>query len=256
MGIRHGTARCLASRPVLLLPADPGPALLEAARLYDPGMREWGGRLARHRLVFRNGVLLFGPITMTPELAGQAKLPAGAAVAWYADAALQRRQEQRGEADKRGDGERLVRALARRLGGSTHPAKLQSDLAMIVSVYSEQAVSSGEAMEALRPYAGDLAVDDVTKGTYSLTGKDMPFYTACWPPEMSSTLQPPAALGPLYKRPVHHWDLHSGQQADGVAQDFCQMMGEAALALAGVCRGKVVDVFGFPVSRPGDVMPA
>lgn len=154
------------------------------------------------------------------------------------------------------DGERLVRGLAARLGGSTHPARLQPDLAMMVSVYSEQAVSSGEAIEALRPYAGDLAVDDVTKGTYSLTGKDMPFYTAYWPPEMSGTLESPSALGPLYKRPMHHWDLHSGQQADEVAQDLCQKMGEAALALAATCGGKVVDVFGFPVSQPGDVQPA
>jgi hypothetical protein len=44
----------LAAGPALLLPADPGAALLDAARLYDPHLRRWHGRL-----VFSNGVLLF-----------------------------------------------------------------------------------------------------------------------------------------------------------------------------------------------------
>jgi hypothetical protein len=52
--------------------------LLEAARLYDPQVRRWLGRL-----VFGNGVLLFGPVVVTAKLAGQASLPPGTAVAWY-----------------------------------------------------------------------------------------------------------------------------------------------------------------------------
>jgi hypothetical protein len=35
----------LAAGPALLLPADPGAALLDAARLYDPHLRRWHGRL-------------------------------------------------------------------------------------------------------------------------------------------------------------------------------------------------------------------
>ncbi len=51
----------LAAGPALLLAADPGDALIETARLYDPQLRAWHGRL-----VFGNGVLLFGPVTVTP----------------------------------------------------------------------------------------------------------------------------------------------------------------------------------------------
>src|SRR6266851_7413460 len=52
----------LAAGPTLLLSADPGPALLDAARLYDPGVRHWN---LLGRLVFSNGVLLFGPVEVT-----------------------------------------------------------------------------------------------------------------------------------------------------------------------------------------------
>lgn len=47
------TADRLATRTALLLTADPGDALLDAARLYDPKARSWHGRL-----VFSNGVLV------------------------------------------------------------------------------------------------------------------------------------------------------------------------------------------------------
>lgn len=254
MRLLSGPAKRLAGRPALLLATDPGPALLEAVRLYDPRVRHWGGGPLRDRLVLRNDILLFGPVQVTQKLAEQVGLPAGARLAWYTSVAASRQPGQ--EAARREEGERLVRGLAARLGGSTHPARLQPDLALILSVFSEQAVSSESAIEVLRPFAGELAVDDVTAGTYSLTGKDAPFYTAYWPPAKSAALPAPPAVGPLYGKALHHWDLHSGQHAGKVSRELCQTMAEAALALAAVCGGMVVDVFGFPVSRPGDVQPA
>jgi hypothetical protein len=116
----------LATRTVLLLTADPGDALLDAARWYDPKARPWHGRL-----VFSNGVLLFGPIEVTPKIAQQAGLPAGAAVAWYTGAAAQRTSQRRSHEAKADDGELLVRGLAERLGGTTHPAGLQPELALL-----------------------------------------------------------------------------------------------------------------------------
>ena len=76
MGLFDRSARRLRGRTVLLFSADPGDALPAAARLYDPAVRPWHGRL-----VFRNGVLLFGPLPVTPELEHQAGFPAGMAVA-------------------------------------------------------------------------------------------------------------------------------------------------------------------------------
>jgi hypothetical protein len=70
------SAERLADRTALLLTADPGEALPDAARLYDPQVRRWA-----RRLVFCNGVLLFGPITVTPKIEQRAGLPAGLALA-------------------------------------------------------------------------------------------------------------------------------------------------------------------------------
>jgi hypothetical protein len=98
----------LATRTALLPTADPGDALLDAARLYDPKARRWHGRL-----VFSNGVLLFGPIEVTRKIAQQAGLPSGAAVAWYTGAAVQRTSERRSHGAKADDGE----ALAGQSGG-------------------------------------------------------------------------------------------------------------------------------------------
>ena len=99
MGLFDRSASKLSGKTALLLDADPGDALLHAARLYDPGVRRW-----HSRLVFRNGVLLLGPVTVTPELEQQAGLPPGMAVAYYTEAALQSNRERRSHEAKQSDG--------------------------------------------------------------------------------------------------------------------------------------------------------
>ena len=86
------SASKLAAGPTLVLAADPGPALFDEARRYDPGVRY--SKLLR-RLIFSNGVLLLGPVQVTPGEARQAGLPEGTVVAWYALAALQEHQDRR-----------------------------------------------------------------------------------------------------------------------------------------------------------------
>jgi hypothetical protein len=182
------TADRLATRTALLLTADPGDALLDAARLYDPKARPWHGRL-----VFSNGVLLFGPIEVTPKIAQQAGLPAGAAVAWYTGAAAQRTSQRRSQEAKVDDGELLVRGLAERLGGTTQPAGLQPKLALLASVYSEQAPAVEQVIDALQPYAGELKVEDSKDDSYALSGKNIYFYTAYWSPRLYIEREAPAA---------------------------------------------------------------
>src|SRR5260370_23448996 len=76
MGLFDRTATYLAKGPTLLFTADPVDPLTDLLKLYDPSVRVRGDRL-----VFANGVLLYGPIDITQELAVQARLPAGMAVA-------------------------------------------------------------------------------------------------------------------------------------------------------------------------------
>ena len=125
------SASKLAAGPTLVLSADPGSALFDEARRYDPGVRY--SSLLR-RLIFSNGVLLLGPVKVTPGVAQRAGLPEGTVVAWHALAALQGHQERRVHDAKAFDGERLVRGLAARLGGTTHPAQLQPARAARVGV--------------------------------------------------------------------------------------------------------------------------
>jgi hypothetical protein len=242
----------LAAGPTLALSADPGPALFELARQYDPGVR-YSNLL--HRLIFSNGVLLLGPVKVTPGVAQEAGLPEGTTVAWYGLAALQGHQERRVHDAKAFDGERLVRGLAARLGGTTHPAQLQPKLALLASVYSEQGQDPEQVIEALRPYGGDFRVEDKKADSYSLTGEKTHFYVAYWSPRQYRESEAPAALGPMRSRPLHHWDLHGGVPAASAPRELSLKIGEAALALASQADGLALDMFGFPIGSPDDLLP-
>jgi hypothetical protein len=246
------SASKLAAGPTLLLPADPGPALFDVARQYDPAVRY---STLLHRLIFSNGVLLLGPVKVTPGVARQAGLPDGAVVAWHALAALQGHGERRVHDAKASDGELLVRGLAARLGGITHPAELQPQLALLASVYSEQAPAPQQVIGALRPYGGDFEAQDAQDGSYRLGGQKIHFYVAYWPPRQYREGEAPPALGPLRPRPLHHWDLHGGARASDAPRELCLRVGEGALALASQSDGIALDMTGFPISNPEDLLP-
>jgi hypothetical protein len=245
------TAGKLAAGPTLLLAADPGEALTEAARLYDPQLRAWHGRL-----VFGNGVLLFGPTTVTPQLIEQAKLPASATVAWYADAALQRHRDRVPDDAKRADGESLVLGLAARFGGSVHPWPPLHKPALAASVYSEQPLDPDEVVRVLRPYAGsDVGVEDAKDDTYAISGEHAVFYTAYWSPRLYAAILEPPALGAMRKGPLYHWDLNTGVYAGAAHQELRQKVASGALALAMAAGGVAVDMCGFRFEAPEELRP-
>lgn len=250
MGLFDRTASRMAGHTRLLLSADPGGALLDAARQYDPEAHEWHGRL-----VFRNGVLLFGPVAVTPKLEQQAGLPAGMAVAWYTDVAGQNTAQKRPHEAKVLDGDRLVRGLADRLGGTVQYGGPPPNLALVPSVYSEQAVPPDEVIEVLRPYGGDLKVEDQTDNSYSLSGRGTYFFVAYWSPRLYQERDAPPALGALRSRPLHHWDLHAGSGRKHAARELVQRIGAGTLALASRSGGVALDELGFPISTADDLLP-
>ncbi len=250
MGLFDRSAGKLASSTTLLFTADPGEALLDAARLYDPEVRRWHGRL-----VFRNGVLLFGPVAVTPKLEQQAGLPAGTAVAWYTAAAGQQTSQQRSHEAKMEDGDRLVRGLAERLGGTVKYAGPQPSLALLASVYSEQALAADQVIEVLRPYGGNFRVEDEKADSYSLSGHGTFFYVAYWSPRLYRERDAPPAVGSIRPHPLHHWDLHGGTSARRAPRELALKIGEAALALAGRSGGVAVDMLGFRIGRAEDLLP-
>jgi hypothetical protein len=244
------TAGRLSSRTKLLLAADPGPALLDAARQYDPAVREWHGRL-----VFRNGVLLFGPVQITPKLEQEAGLPAGTAVAWYTGSALQPTKEERPHDSKVDDGDNLVRGLAERLGATVRYAGPDPTPALLASVYSQPGLAVERVIEVLRPYGGDLKAEDSDEISYGLTGKSAPFYVGYFGPRIYTERDAPPALGSIRPGPLHHWDINTGVNAKRAAHKLCLTVGEAALALARESGGVALDMLGFPLTRPEDLLP-
>jgi hypothetical protein len=249
MALFDRTGSRMSGRTTLLLSADPGDALLEAARLYDPELRGWHGRL-----VFHNGVLLFGPVAVTPKIEQQAGLPSGMAVAWYTDTSTGPSSEMRSKEMKVADGDCLVRGLAVRLGGTTHPAPLQPERQLMASVYSEQGLAPEQVVEVLRPFGGDLKVEKQKEDTYEISGKDIYFLTAYRSPRRFMEQLAPAALGKLRSGQLHHWDLVTGVEASHAAQELCLRVGQAALALAAQVGGVVTDMLGFRVSKPEDML--
>ena len=249
MGLFDRSGSKLSTRPSLLFTADPGETLLDAARRYDPEVHPWHGRL-----VFSNGVLLFGPIEVTPKIEQEATLPAGTSVAYYTGLAAQRTSERRAESAKQDDAEKLLHGLAVRLGGKTHLVDSPSNLALLASVYAEQAPSPDEVLEVLRPYGGEPKVEDQKEDTYSIGGKGTYFYTAYWSPRLFVNREEPAALGKLRSGKLHHWDLNTGVAAKKAARELCLKVGEAALALADRSGGMAVDMLGFRIAAPEDML--
>jgi hypothetical protein len=250
MGLFDRSASKLSTRTTLLFPVDPGDALLAAARRYDPEVRPWHGRL-----VFRNGVLLFGPLAVTPKLQQQAGLPEGMAVAWYTGAAEQRSSEERSHSAKQEDGDRLVAGLAERLGGTVRYSSPQTSLGLVTSVYSERAVPPDQVIEVLRPYGGTFRAEDAKEDAYSLSGQGTYFYVAYWSPRLHRPRETPPAVGAMRSRRLHHWDLHAGTSARHAPRELVRRIGEGTLALASESDGVAVDVLGFRIEQPDDLLP-
>jgi hypothetical protein len=241
----------LRDRTTLLLPSDPGDTLVGAARLYDPAVHSWHGRL-----VFRNGVLLFGPLPVTPKLEEQADLPPGMAVAYYTGIAVQSHQSRRTDEATQADGDLLAQALADRLGGTVRYTGPPPEPELAASVWSEQALSPDQAIEVVQPYdEGHLEVQDQTENVYSAYGIGGYIGLSYSSPLYYFEKDAPPALGALRSRRLHHWDLSLGRTRKAVASELAVKLGQAALALASRCGGVALDEYGFPIIDPEDLLP-
>jgi hypothetical protein len=254
MGLFDNAAGRLASRPAVLFAAVPADQIRDAIASYDP--RTW---VRRDRFEFRNGVVLHGPVEVTPETASKAGLPGGMTVAYYSGTTWQSRSERRSVDDKRQDGRRLIRGLAARLGGTIHDPSPAMDLTLQASVYSEQPLPVADVIDVLRPFAGeDLEAGPIRlEGGYALrpVRGTILFLTTYMPPWVSTVQQTPPAVGKLRRRKPCCWELYTSVPAQDAGPEDCQTVGGAALALAVRTGGVVTDVYGFAVGQPEDLMP-
>jgi hypothetical protein len=249
------TARRLAAGPTLLLAAEVSDEIADALMAYDPERRVRSDRFA-----FGNGVVLHGPVEVTAELAAKAGLPAGSATAYYADIIETGARGSRPDHAKWQDAERLVRGLAARLGGTVHGERPAMKLNLSASVYTTQPLPAEHVISVLQPYTGDALFTDEDQdvpGAYYLVSEQEPrFLTVFWPPRLSrSALEPPPlALGDLRDQEPARWELRSKFPAATANRTIRLTVGEAALALAHRVDGVVIDPYGFPVTRPEDLL--
>jgi hypothetical protein len=257
MALFDHTADRLARGPAVLFPADPADGMAEAVLRYDP---EAG--VKSDRFVFHNGVQLHGPVTVTPDVARQARLPAGAAAGYYAAIVEGGTSRSRPDSLKWQDAERLIRGLAARLGGTVHDERPPMDLRLRASVYSGHELPAAQVVEVLQRYTGtgELVFEEDTgvPGAYYLLTKQEPvFFVTYWPARLSRSrlALPPPALGDLRDREPCRWDLRTKFPVTTATRETCLRVAEAALALARGTDGVVIDTYGFPVDRPEDLLP-
>ncbi|HEX3780634.1 MAG TPA: hypothetical protein VHX38_13280 [Pseudonocardiaceae bacterium] len=250
MALFDRTAKHLAAGPTVVLPESRAKDVAELLERYDPSLVR-----REDRFVCHNGVLLYGPVPA--DEAGS--------VGYYARAGAMPKREERPEQAKLLDGERLVRGLALRYGGTMRSERPWAELGLEISVYAERAVSAEQVISVLQPFAGNaggqvLTVDEQEKveGSYLLVSEEEPvFLTVFWPGYLSRSRQarPPLALGTLRDAQPCRWQLRTTQDIATAEPRLCQLITEAALALAKVTDGVVVDLYGFPVDR-ADELPA
>ncbi|HEX4725117.1 MAG TPA: hypothetical protein VH333_21575 [Pseudonocardiaceae bacterium] len=249
MGLFDRTAKYLAAGPTLLVPANRVDDVGELLHRYDPHVK-----VKNDRFFFDNGVFLYGPVeTSEPGIVG-----------YYARPAWLPKHEDRAESAKLLDGERLVRGLAVRLNGGKQSEQPWADLDLGVSVYAATSLPVEQVIAILQPFAGDeagreLVVDDEGADDYILGSYLEPvFLTVFWPAYLSKAREarPALATGATRKQEMCRWELRTAPHAATADLALCRLLAEAALALAAPTNGIVVDMYGFPITTPDELLPS
>ncbi|MEV0969353.1 hypothetical protein [Microtetraspora glauca] len=155
--------RRLRKGPTLLLPYVPDTeAVLNTVRLHGPGARPYGDGLK-----VSDNVWLRGPITMTPELAAKAGIPAGWQVAYVA---ANIDDEEGGEYDRP---MAVAAGLAERLNGQVHPHAPDSP-ADLADVTGGRRVPVAELVELLADELPGLTATSVNPVITMLTSERSP----------------------------------------------------------------------------------
>jgi hypothetical protein len=134
-------------------------------------------------------------------------------------------------------------------------------LNLSASVYTAQPLPAEQVISVLQPYTDDALFTDEDQdvpGAYFLVSEQEPrFLTVFWPPRLSRSAlaPPPLALGDLRDQEPARWELRSKFPAATADRAIRLTVGEAALALAHRVDGVVIDPYGFPVTRPEDLLP-
>lgn len=266
----------------LLLPADPGvDRMLEAARLFDPAARQVGS----NRVVTNGEKIYLGPpCEIDADLRRAAQLQPDVTVAYFVhsvtDVPLPAHP---GEAfsdsyQKMKHGKLtathaqamcLINGLAARFGGTAYPVPGQADQPLHADVYTAREPAEDELADLVSRYVPGLAPVQTTwsgRGVITLRGDGSAFDVEYWPPPVVQVpLSEDAADGadpftvvtkliPPSGRGLHALIVRARQPTRGADPSLARALGQAALGLAADTDGVCMDLFGFRVLRPDDLI--
>jgi hypothetical protein len=253
----------------LLLPADPGlERLLDACQQYSPAART--SRMNREWICADgNHYRLHRPNPVSTQMAGRAGLPSDITCAYFTDwdgAGLgqdmrTRRQIDREYADK---SKYLLGGLAARFGGLWFPLPDELKQPLRAYVYTTQTVDAAGLLGLASRYAPGLTFGDPrADNVITLRGDGAASRVQYWPPHPATFPKSILAVGPGVPQVLDpSWadddtaviTVEAEQPAGGADPAVGEAIGKLALGLAAGTGGVCVDMFGFRVRAPADLV--
>jgi hypothetical protein len=269
----------LTSTMRLLLPADPGQdRMLDAVRQFNPKAKRSG-----HRIFVEGdstmGVYIGPAVSIDADLRSKAQLPPDVAVAFFVNwlrghAALAGQvftdtyQQQVKDAAQlyREQGTYLLGGLAARFGGVSFPLAKEVGEPLHADVFTRHwfdAEKFARLVNGRLPGFGPVESKWPEHGVVALGGGGAPFEVEYWPPGVASMFRMDLSV-----RGAKAWQaagsvggdngpmivVRAAQPAAGIDPGIARAVGEAALGLAADTEGVCVDVFGFVVHSPEDLI--
>jgi hypothetical protein len=252
----------------LLLPADPGfDEMLDACRQYRPSARP--SRL-NHDWICADGqhFRIHQPGPVSPERAVQAGLPSDITCVFYVDwdgaeVGLNTQQaKQLGEQYRQKAGY-VLGGLAARFGGLWAPHPPEAAQPLRAYVYTVREIDAADLLTMASRYAPGLALGDARSDKVIALRGDVPSRVQYWPPYSAAVPKSDLVLGPGAPAVLDpSWAdddtgvivVGSDQPADGADPAVARAVGEMALGLAEQTGGVCVDIFGFKVRDPADLV--
>jgi hypothetical protein len=252
----------------LLLPADPGfDQMLNACQQYRPTARpsrmnrDWicadGQHLRLHR-----------PTAISPEMAMRAGLPADITCVFFndwdgAEVGLNTQQRKQLDVRYRQKSGYVLGGLAARFGGlwAPHPEEVTQPLRAYVYTVSE--IDAAGLWGMASQYAPGLALGDPRGDKVITLRGDVPSRVQYWPPYPAAVPKSALVLGPGAPAVLDpSWAdddtavivVEAEQAACGADPGVARAVGAMGLGLAADTGGVCVDVFGFKVRDPSDLV--
>jgi hypothetical protein len=253
----------------LTLPTDPGSDLmLDACRQYRPAARP-------HRrnpgTIFADGghFCLHSPVDISPDIAARAGLPSDITCVFFTDwdgaeFGLKQKDRRRVSQQYVHQSRYVLGGLATRFGGLWYPHPEELTQPLQVYVYTIRVIDAAGLLDMASRYAPGLEPRPPRSDTViSLHGDGVPSWVQYWPPYPAAVPKSALVLGPGAPGVLDpSWadddtaviTVQAEQPAGEADPGVARTVGTVGLGLAAETGGVCVDMFGFKVRDPGDLI--